>query len=64
MIKINKRGFTAGSSDLVAVTATRKIGSIIDIPDLTTAEPLLLLTRDQAGVFTTRLDNTACYTDR
>ncbi|WP_180985789.1 hypothetical protein [Streptomyces sp. CB02959] len=27
-------------------------------PDLTTAEPLLVLTRDQAGGFTTRLDNT------
>ncbi|GAQ54826.1 hypothetical protein [Streptomyces acidiscabies] len=43
--------------DFVAVTTTRKIGGITDTPDLTTTDPLLLLTRDQAGGFTTHLDN-------
>ncbi|MFH8339362.1 hypothetical protein [Streptomyces sp. AM6-12] len=52
----------ASRSDLVAVTATRKVGGITDTPDLAAAEPLLLLTRDPAGNFTTRLDNTARYT--
>lgn len=54
----------APGKDLVAVTATRKIGGITDTPDLTTTEPLLLLTRDPAGTFTTRVDNTARYTSR
>ncbi|WP_411143096.1 hypothetical protein [Streptomyces sp. x-80] len=55
----------APGGDLITVTATRKIGGITDTPDLTAAEPLLLLTRDQAGGrFTTRLDNTARYTAR
>ncbi|MEU9397895.1 hypothetical protein AB0D86_49005 [Streptomyces sp. NPDC048324] len=48
----------ASGGDVVAVTATRKIGGITDTPDLTTTEPLLLLTRDPAGAFTTRVDNT------
>jgi hypothetical protein len=51
----------ASGSDLVAVTVTRKIGGITDTPDLTATEPLLLLTRDHTGGFTTRLDNTARY---
>ncbi|WP_164836063.1 hypothetical protein [Actinacidiphila soli] len=46
-----------------AVTATRKIGGITDTPDLTAVEPLLL-TRDSAGGFTTRLDNAARYVGR
>jgi len=44
--------------DLIVITTTRRIGGITDTPDLTTTQPLLLLTRDQAGGFTTRLDNT------
>ncbi|WP_422647422.1 hypothetical protein [Actinoalloteichus caeruleus] len=51
----------APGGDIVAVTATRKIGGITDTLDLTTAEPLLLLTRDGAADFTTRVDNTARY---
>lgn len=54
----------ASGGDVVAVTATRKIGGITDTLDLTAAEPLLLLTRDPAGTFTTRLDNTARYVNR
>lgn len=54
----------APGGDLIAVTATREIGGITDTPDLTTTEPLLLLTRDTAGGFTTRLNNTARYTGR
>lgn len=57
-------GDLAPGGDLIAVTTTRKIGGIIDTPDLTAAEPLLLLTRDTAGGFTTRLDNTARYAVR
>ncbi|GAA1930555.1 hypothetical protein [Streptantibioticus ferralitis] len=57
-------GDLAPVGDLIAVTATRKIGGITDTPDLTSAEPLLLLTRDSAGGFTTRLDNTARYGSR
>ncbi|MEV4924343.1 hypothetical protein [Streptomyces roseoverticillatus] len=49
---------------LIAVTATRKIGGITDTPNLTAVEPLLLLTRDTAGGFITRLDNTARYAGR
>ncbi|MFI0188592.1 hypothetical protein ACH4PW_13670 [Streptomyces sp. NPDC017082] len=52
----------ASGGDLVAVTATRKVGGITDAPDLAATEPLLLLTRDPVGNFTTRLDNTARYT--
>ncbi|MCZ0205943.1 hypothetical protein OZK63_11025 [Streptomyces sp. UMAF16] len=51
----------ASGGDLVAVTATRKVGGITDTPDLAATEPLILLTRDPAGNFTTRLDNTARY---
>lgn len=51
----------ASGSDLVVVTATRKIGGITDTTDLTITEPLLLLTRNQSGSFTTRLDNSARY---
>ncbi|MFB7597639.1 hypothetical protein [Streptomyces sp. NPDC056160] len=51
-------------ADLVAITATRKIGGITDTPDLTATEPLLLLTRDPAGAFTAHVDNTARYTSR
>ncbi|MCQ8774802.1 hypothetical protein [Streptomyces telluris] len=40
------------------VSATHKIGGITGTPDFTAVEPLLLLTRDTAGGFTTRLDNT------
>lgn len=54
----------APGGDLVAVTATRKIGGITDTSDLTATDPLLLLTRDGAGDFTTRLDNTARYANR
>ncbi|KDA41096.1 hypothetical protein [Frankia sp. BMG5.23] len=54
----------APGGDLIAVTATRKVGGITDTPDLTAVEPLLLLTRDTADGFTTRLDNTAHYTGR
>ncbi|MFJ6661298.1 hypothetical protein ACIQNG_33875 [Streptomyces sp. NPDC091377] len=54
----------APGGDLIAVTATRKIGGITGTPDLTSVEPLLLLTRDTAGGFTTRVDNTARYTVR
>ncbi|MFD4335856.1 hypothetical protein ACFWPP_01330 [Streptomyces anulatus] len=54
----------APGGDLIAVTATRKIGGITDTPDLTTTEPLLLLTRDTAGGFTTRLNNATRYTGR
>jgi hypothetical protein len=54
----------ASGGDVVAVTATRKIGGITDTPDLTTTEPLLLLTRDPTGGFTTRVDNTARYASR
>lgn len=54
----------AHGGDLVAVTATRKIGGITDTPDLTATEPLLLLTRDQTRGFTIRLDNTAHYSSR
>ncbi|MEU9057033.1 hypothetical protein AB0D37_42825 [Streptomyces sp. NPDC048384] len=54
----------ASDGDVVAVTATLKIGSFTDTPDLTATNPLLLLTRDPAGHFTTRLDNTARYTSR
>ena len=54
----------APSGDIVTVTATRKIGGITGTPDLTTTEPLLLLTRIQAGGFTTCLDNTARYAGR
>ncbi|MET9418864.1 hypothetical protein ABZY03_32685 [Streptomyces klenkii] len=52
----------ATGGDLIAVTATRKIGSITDTPDLTATEPLLLLTRDSAGGFTARKNNTTRYT--
>ncbi|MFJ5071303.1 hypothetical protein ACIQC7_33280 [Kitasatospora sp. NPDC088556] len=44
--------------DLIAVTATRKIGGITDTPDLAVTEPLLVLTREGGGAFTSRLDNT------
>lgn len=54
----------AAGGDFIAVTATRKVGGITDTPDLTTTEPLLLLTRESAGGFTTRLDHTAHYTGR
>ncbi|MER6916078.1 hypothetical protein ABT354_30780 [Streptomyces sp. NPDC000594] len=54
----------APNGDLIAITATRKIGGIIDTPDLPTDEPLLLLTRDTAGGFTTRLHNTTRYSGR
>ncbi|MER5755434.1 hypothetical protein [Streptomyces sp. NPDC002088] len=54
----------APGGDLIAVTATRKTGGITDTPDLTAVEPLLLLTRDTAGGFTTRLDNAARYAGR
>ncbi|MDJ0344198.1 hypothetical protein QMK19_29205 [Streptomyces sp. H10-C2] len=54
----------APGGDLIAVIATRKIGGITDTTDLTATEPLLLLTRDTTGGFTTRLDNTARYTGR
>jgi hypothetical protein len=49
---------------VVSVTATRKIGRITDTLDLPATEPLLLLTRDPADGFTTRLDNTARYAAR
>jgi hypothetical protein len=45
-------------------TVTRKIGGITDPFDLTAVEPLLLLTRDTAGGFTTRLDTAARYAGR
>ena len=51
----------APGGDLIAVTATRKIGGITDTSDLAATEPLLLLTRDTSGGFTTCLDNTARY---
>lgn len=54
----------APGGDLITVTTTRKIGGITDTPDLAASEPLFVLTRDQAGGFTTRLDNTARYAAR
>ncbi|MFD7580953.1 hypothetical protein [Kitasatospora sp. NPDC059817] len=48
----------APTGDLIAVTTTRKIGGITDTPDLAATEPLLVLTREGGGAFTTRLDNT------
>ncbi|GAA3733355.1 hypothetical protein [Salinactinospora qingdaonensis] len=54
----------ASDGDFVAVTTTRKVGGITDTPDLTATEPLLLLTREQTGSFTVRLDNTARYAGR
>ncbi|MEV0484519.1 hypothetical protein AB0I69_28390 [Streptomyces sp. NPDC050508] len=46
--------------DLIAVTALQDRRHH-RTPDLTAVEPLLVLTRDTAGGFTTRLDNTAQY---
>ncbi|UCM88468.1 hypothetical protein [Streptomyces marincola] len=54
----------APGGDLIIVTTTRKVGGITDTPDLTATEPLLLLTRDTVGGFTTRLDNTARHLHR
>ncbi|NJP82917.1 hypothetical protein HCK01_37590, partial [Streptomyces sp. AA8] len=48
----------APDGDFIVVSATHKIGGITGTPDFTAVEPLLLLTRDTAGGFTTRLDNT------
>ncbi|MFZ3475848.1 hypothetical protein ACODT3_41555 [Streptomyces sp. 4.24] len=46
----------AGERDLIVVTETGRIGGITDTPDFTTTEPLLALTRDGAGSFTTAID--------
>ncbi|MFE3629382.1 hypothetical protein [Streptomyces goshikiensis] len=46
----------AGERDLIVVTETGRIGGITDTPDFTTTRPLLALTRDGAGSFTTAID--------
>lgn len=50
-----------GQDDFVLVTETRRVGGLIDVTDLGTAEPLLVLTRTANNPFTAVVDNTSRY---
>ncbi|GAB2694894.1 hypothetical protein [Nocardia thraciensis] len=53
-----------GDDDFVLVTEARRIGGITDIADLTTVEPLLLLSRGIGENWSVVVDNTKRFTDR
>lgn len=46
-----------GDRDFVLVTEALRLGGITDVPDLPTAEPLVLLARGRDGTFETVIDN-------
>ncbi|WP_433214066.1 hypothetical protein [Lentzea sp. CA-135723] len=48
-----------GLDDFVLVTEARRIGALIDVPDLSAIEPLLLLARTANEPFTAVVDNTS-----
>jgi hypothetical protein len=50
-----------GQDDFVLVTETRRVGGLVDVTDLSTAEPLLVLTRAANKPFTAIIDNTSRY---
>lgn len=50
-----------GQDDFVLITETRRVGGLIDVADLSTAEPLLVLTRTVNKPFTAVIDNTSRY---
>ncbi|USX56445.1 hypothetical protein [Lentzea sp. HUAS12] len=50
-----------GLDDFVLVTEARRVGGLIDVPDLSAVEPLLLLARAANEPFTAVVDNTARY---
>lgn len=50
-----------GKDDFVLVTEARRVGGITDVADLTTVNPLLVLSRRSNGPFTAVIDNTNRY---
>ncbi|WP_394617395.1 hypothetical protein JNUCC0626_48700 [Lentzea sp. JNUCC 0626] len=50
-----------GLDDFVLVTEARRVGALIDVPDLSAVEPLLVLARTANDPFTVVVDNTIRY---